>query len=85
MQTDGKVKEEATKMLRYISALKSCVPTAYGFTADELVKTVLSQSNLVPGAKLCCVCGCYTPPPPPPTRLPPARYNCTCGIQCPCC
>lgn len=52
MQAD-KVKADANEMLHYISCFKSSVPTAYGFTADQLVKTVMSQNNLVPGAMLC--------------------------------
>lgn len=45
----AELRKAAKQMLSYISNFKSSVSTAYGFKPQELVETVLSQDNLVPG------------------------------------
>mmetsp|Transcript_6118 Transcript_6118/g.17530 ORF Transcript_6118/g.17530 Transcript_6118/m.17530 type:complete len:1094 (+) Transcript_6118:147-3428(+) len=47
----AELRKAAKQMLSYISNFKSSVSTAYGFKPQELVETVLSQDNLVPGLR----------------------------------
>lgn len=50
----ARFKKEAKQMLTYISNFKSSVPSAHGFSARELMTTVLRRPTVASGMSLLC-------------------------------